>query len=83
MKAFIKKHNTLHNQIFLLFSVVFLIIISTVTFIGYNKFSSVYDEIVQEQLEQTSVELNSSIEAKYSQISMIAAKFHPMRISKT
>lgn len=74
MKAFIKKHNTLHNQIFLLFSVVSLIIISAVTFIGYNKFSSVYDEIVQQQLEQTSVELNSSIEAKYSQISMIASQ---------
>ncbi len=74
MKAFIKKHNTLRNQIFLLFSVVSLIIISAVTFIGYNKFSSVYDEIVQAQLEQTSVELISSIEAKYSQVSMIASQ---------
>lgn len=74
MKAFIKKHNTLHNQIFLLFSVVSVIIISAVTFIGYHKFSSVYNEIVQAQLEQTSVELNNSIEAKYSQVSMIASQ---------
>ncbi len=74
MRAFIKKHNTLHNQIFLLFSVVSLIIVSAVTYIGYNKFSSVYDEIVQAQLEQTSVELISSIEAKYSQVSMIASQ---------
>ena len=74
MKAFIKKHNTLHNQIFLLFSAVSVVIITAVTFIGYNKFSSVYDEIVQVQLEQTSVELNSSIEAKYSQVSMIASQ---------
>lgn len=74
MRAFIKKNNTLHNQIFLLFSVLAVINISAVTIIGYNKFSSVYDEIVQEQLEQTSIELNSSIEAKYSQISMIASQ---------
>lgn len=74
MRAFIKKYNTLHNQMFLLFSVVSLVIISAVTFIGYNKFSSVYDEIVQAQLEQTSVELNSAIDAKYSQVSMIASQ---------
>ena len=74
MRAFIKKNNTLHNQIFLLFSVLAVINISAVTIIGYNKFSSVYDEIVQEQLEQTSIELNSSIEAKYSQVSMIASQ---------
>ena len=74
MSALIKKYNTLQNQIFLLFSAVSVIIISAVTLIGYNKFSSVYDEIVQDQLEQTSVELNSSIEAKYSQISMIASQ---------
>ncbi|AWE07802.1 hypothetical protein DCE79_10580 [Lysinibacillus sp. 2017] len=74
MRAFIKKYNTLHNQMFLLFSVVSLVIISAVTLIGYNKFSSVYDEIVQAQLEQTSVELNSAIDAKYSQVSMIASQ---------
>lgn len=74
MRAFIKKYNTLHNQIFLLFSLVSVISISAVTFIGYNKFSSVYNDVVQAQLEQTSVELNSTIDAKYSQVSMIASQ---------
>lgn len=42
--------------------------------IGYFKYSSVYDEIVQSQLIQTSYEVNSAIEAKYEQVSTIAAQ---------
>lgn len=74
MRAFMKKHNTLRNQIFLLFSFVSFVAISTITFVGYNKFSSVYEEIVQAQLEQTSVELSSAMKAKYSQVSTIASQ---------
>lgn len=42
--------------------------------IGYFKYSSVYDEIVQSQLIQTSYEVNSAIDAKYEQVSTIAAQ---------
>lgn len=45
-----------------------------IAFVGFSKYSTVYDEIVQTQLLQTSVEVNSAIEAKYEQISTIAAQ---------
>lgn len=74
MTAFFKKHNTLRNQISLFFSLVSIIIVITITAFGYNKFSSIYEDIIQTQLEQTSVELNNGMEAKYAQISSIASQ---------
>lgn len=69
-----KKYNTLRNQIILLFSIVSFIIVLTITAFGYNKFSTIYDDIMQSQLEQTSIELNSAMEAKYAQINSIASQ---------
>lgn len=74
MKAFFKKHNTLRNQIFSLFSIVSLLTLTTITALGYNKFSSVYEDVMQSQLEQTSIEVKGSIEAKYDQVSTIASQ---------
>ncbi|MER2191301.1 MAG: sensor histidine kinase [Solibacillus sp.] len=58
----------------MLFSFVSIIAITMIACIGYFKYSSVYDEIVQSQLIQTSYEVNSAIEAKYEQVSTIAAQ---------
>lgn len=70
----IRKYNSLRHQIFLLFSFVAIIAITMIACIGYFKYSSVYDEIVQSQLIQTSHEVNSAIDAKYEQVSTIAAQ---------
>ncbi|MBQ0138845.1 MAG: sensor histidine kinase [Kurthia sp.] len=74
MKSFWRKYNTLRNQIFLLFSLVSIVIVVAITSFGYNKFIKVYDTIIQSQLEQTSVELNRAMEAKYEQINSIASQ---------
>ncbi|MER2107197.1 MAG: sensor histidine kinase [Solibacillus sp.] len=58
----------------MLFSFVAIIAITMIACIGYFKYSSVYDEIVQSQLIQTSHEVNSAIDAKYEQVSTIAAQ---------
>lgn len=74
MRTFFKQFNSLRHQIFLLFSFVSVLAITLMAFVGYFKYSSVYDEVVQTQLIQTSHEVNSAIEAKYEQISTIAAQ---------
>lgn len=74
LKTFWRKYNTLRNQIFLLFSLVSIVLVLAITLIGYNKFVNVYDSIIQSQMEQTSIELNSAMEAKYAQINSIASQ---------
>lgn len=74
MLAFLKKYNTLRNQIFLIFSVVSLLVIVIITAVSYIKFSSFYKDALERQLVQTSIEVNSAIDAKYNQISTIAAQ---------
>lgn len=74
LKVFWRKYNTLRNQIFLLFSLVSFIIVVAISTFSYNKFIAVYDTIIQSQLEQTSIELNSAMEARYKQINSIASQ---------
>lgn len=74
MNAFFKKYNTLRNQIFIFFSVIFIVAIVSMTLISYMKFSSFYQQSLDKQLMQTSIEVNSAIDAKYNQLNTIAAQ---------
>lgn len=71
MFAFVKKWNTLRNQLLIVFLLVIVIVLVIVGFLTFNQVSILLKDNAEKQIKQVAIEKNGRLESLYEQVNMI------------
>ncbi|WP_235849011.1 sensor histidine kinase [Litchfieldia alkalitelluris] len=74
MLSFLKKRNTLRNQILIVFLIVMIFVFSIVSIITFQIVSSMLQDNAERQIQQTAVQASGRMEALYEQVELLSSQ---------